>query len=177
MASKFRFNVIGQQPKVKNAPNATSRASALKLPSNSHLVFEQTTSPRQRLCCAGLNTICYDISILNACTSRMPSRAERLAQIRALRAAGKTGFDAYEVQEAESIYETVDDEAYKKVVRSRLDQDDFVVDDNGEGYADDGREDWQDEGRMYEDSESEEDLSKHSKAGKYCYCAAYVDLL
>ena len=97
----------------------------------------------------------------------MPTRAERLTQIRALRAAGKTGFDAYEVQEAESIYETVDDEAYKKVVRSRLDRDDFVVDDNGEGYADDGREDWQDEGRVYEDTESEEDLPKHGKAGMF----------
>lgn len=96
----------------------------------------------------------------------MPSRADRLAQIRALRAAGKTGFDAYEVQEAESIYETVDDEGYKKVVRSRLDQDDFVVDDNGEGYADDGREDWQDERVDYGESESEDDLPKHSKAGK-----------
>jgi DNA polymerase alpha subunit A len=96
----------------------------------------------------------------------MPSRADRLAQIRALRAAGKTGFDAYEVQEAESIYETVDDEAYKKVVRSRLDQDDFVVDDNGEGYADDGREDWQDERQAYDESESDGDLPKHSKAGE-----------
>ena len=96
----------------------------------------------------------------------MPSRADRLAQIRALRAAGKTGFDTYEVQEADSIYETVDDEAYKKVVRSRLDQDDFVVDDNGEGYADDGREDWQNEQQAYDESESEEDLPKHSKAGK-----------
>lgn len=98
-----------------------------------------------------------------------PSRAERLAQIRELRKAGKTGFDAYQVQEAESIYETVDDEGYKKVVRSRLDQDDFVVDDNGEGYADDGREDWQDEGRGAYDSESDgNDLPRHSKAGKWC---------
>ena len=95
------------------------------------------------------------------------SRADRLAQIRALRAAGKTGFDAYEVQEAESIYETVDDEGYKKVVRSRLDQDDFVVDDNGEGYADDGREDWQDQKVTYEDSESEGDTPKQGKAGKH----------
>lgn len=93
------------------------------------------------------------------------SRADRLAQIRALRAAGKTGFDAYEVQEAESIYETVDDEGYKKVVRSRLDQDDFVVDDNGEGYADDGREDWQDQKVVYDDSEDDEDLPRQSKAG------------
>lgn len=97
-----------------------------------------------------------------------PSRADRLAQLRALRAAGKTAFDDYEVQEAESIYETVDDEGYKKVVRSRLDQDDFVVDDHGEGYADDGREDWQDERQPMYDSESEEDLPKNSKAGTLC---------
>ena len=95
----------------------------------------------------------------------MPSRADTLARLRALRAAGKTGFDTYEVQEAESIYETVDDEGYKKVVRSRLDQDDFVVDDNGAGYADDGREDWQDERQARDDSESEEDLPRNSKAG------------
>lgn len=97
-----------------------------------------------------------------------PSKADRFAQIRALRAAGKTGFDDYQVEEAESIYETVDDEGYKKVVRSRLDQDDFVVDDNGEGYADDGREDWQDERQARDESESEEDLPRNSKAGIYC---------
>ena len=97
-----------------------------------------------------------------------PSRAERLAQLRALRKAGKTAFHDYEVQEAESIYETVDDEGYKKVVRSRLDQDDFVVDDNGEGYADDGREDWQDERQPMYDSESDEDLPRNSKAGMRC---------
>lgn len=94
------------------------------------------------------------------------SRADRLAQLRALRAAGKTGFDTYEVEEAESIYETVDDEGYKKVVRSRLDRDDFVVDDHGEGYADDGREDWQDERQPMEDeSEGEDDLPRQGKAG------------
>ena len=95
----------------------------------------------------------------------MPSKAERLAELRALRAAGKTGFDSYKVQEAESIYDTVDDEGYKNVVRQRLDQDDFVVDDNGEGYADDGREDWQDE-RQAHDSESEEDAPRAGKNGK-----------
>ncbi|CZT16094.1 related to DNA polymerase alpha catalytic subunit [Ramularia collo-cygni] len=95
-----------------------------------------------------------------------PSKSDRFAQIRALRAAGKTGFDDYQVEEAESIYETVDDEGYKKVVRSRLDQDDFVVDDNGEGYADDGREDWQDERQARDESDSEEELPRNSKAAK-----------
>jgi hypothetical protein len=42
------------------------------------------------------------------------------------------------------------------------------VDDNGEGYADDGREeDWQDDRRAgYYGSESEEDAPARGKAGK-----------
>ncbi|OQO07982.1 hypothetical protein B0A48_06775 [Cryoendolithus antarcticus] len=98
-----------------------------------------------------------------------PSRAERqaaLAKLKAARAGGTTAFDAYQVEEAKDVYETVDDEGYKKVVRERLDQDDFVVDDNGAGYADDGREDWQEERQAYDESESEGDLPTHSKAAK-----------
>jgi DNA polymerase alpha subunit A len=99
--------------------------------------------------------------------SKAEQRAASLAQIRALRASGKTAFDTYRVEEAEDLYETVDEEGYKKVVRNRLDQDDFVVDDNGEGYADDGREDWQNERQAYDDSESDGDLPKNSKAGEF----------
>lgn len=100
-----------------------------------------------------------------------PKAADTLARIRALRAAGKTGFDDYHVKEAEDLYETVDEEGYKKVVRNRLDQDDFVVDDNGEGYADDGREDWQNEQQDYDDSDSEDGLPKHSKVGECGLCS------
>ena len=92
----------------------------------------------------------------------MPSKA--IAELRALRAAGKKRFDTYVIEEAGDIYDTVDEEGYKKVVRNRLDQDDFVIDDNGEGYADDGREEWQNE-RQYSDSE-EEDLPLKGKAAK-----------
>jgi DNA polymerase alpha subunit A len=92
------------------------------------------------------------------------SRASRLAELRALRASGKTRLETYQVQEEERLYEEVDEESYKKVVRSRLDQDDFVIDDNGEGYADDGREEWMD-GRGYQDSESEEELPLKGRAG------------
>ena len=91
-----------------------------------------------------------------------PSRADRLAELRALRKAGKTAFSAYEVQDEEQLYETVDEDSYKKLVRKRLDQ----VDDNGEGYADDGREDWQNERRQDYDSESDDDLPARGKAGK-----------
>ncbi|KAF2019737.1 hypothetical protein BU24DRAFT_365402, partial [Aaosphaeria arxii CBS 175.79] len=88
----------------------------------------------------------------------MAARA-KLAELRALRAAGKTRLSTYEVAEEEQLYDEVDEEGYKKVVRNRLDQDDFIVDDNGEGYADDGREEWDGEhsGYRYAESESEED--------------------
>jgi DNA polymerase alpha subunit A len=85
----------------------------------------------------------------------MSSRKD-LEELRANRAAGRTRLSTYQVAEPKKIYEEVDEETYKKIVRKRLDQDDFVVDDDGQGYADDGREDW-----LYErggsGSESEEE--------------------
>ena len=93
------------------------------------------------------------------------SRASRLAELRALRASGKTRLDTYEVQEEEQLYDQVDEEGYKKVVRDRLDRDDFVIDDNGDGYADDGREEWISERRT--NSESENELPVKGKAGKW----------
>lgn len=97
----------------------------------------------------------------------MTSRAAKLAELRALRAAGKTRLSTYQVEEEQQLYEEVDEEGYKKVVRSRLDQDDFVVDDNGEGYADDGREDWDTTERRYDyGSESEEEQPLKGKAAK-----------
>lgn len=97
------------------------------------------------------------------------SRAAKLAELRALRAAGKTRLSTYEVAEEEQLYDEVDEEGYKKVVRSRLDQDDFIVDDNGEGYADDGREEWDAEhgGYRYAGSDSEEEDERPTK-GKAC---------
>ncbi|KAK4242477.1 hypothetical protein C8A03DRAFT_11363 [Achaetomium macrosporum] len=70
------------------------------------------------------------------------NKRDRFAELRALRQAGKKKFDTYEVAEVEDLYEEVDENQYKNIVRDRLNQDDFVVDDNGEGYADDGREEW-----------------------------------
>lgn len=87
-----------------------------------------------------------------------------LAALRAARAGGVSRLESYQVQDQGSIYEEVDEEGYKKVVRSRLNQDDFVVDDNGEGYADDGREEWQNERQYY--SSEEEDQPLRGKAAK-----------
>lgn len=92
----------------------------------------------------------------------------KLEQLAALRKAGKKTFDAYKVEDVQDLYEEVDEDGYKKIVRDRLNQDDFVVDDNGEGYADDGREDW-DRVHVYEE-DSEEDLPVRGKESKKCEC-------
>ncbi|KAI1816074.1 hypothetical protein GGS20DRAFT_540005 [Poronia punctata] len=89
--------------------------------------------------------------------SKAASRRNKLAELRALRASGKKVYDTYEIAEEQALYEEVDENEYKKIVRDRLNQDDFVVDDNGEGYADDGREDWDRVQTYY--SESEDDTA------------------
>ncbi|KAL5407895.1 hypothetical protein PMIN03_006864 [Paraphaeosphaeria minitans] len=94
----------------------------------------------------------------------MSSRAAALAELRKNRAGGKTRLSSYQVAEEDQLYDEVDEEGYKKVVRDRLDQDDFIVDDNGEGYVDDGREDWEVDAAT--ESEEEEDRPAKGKAAK-----------
>jgi DNA polymerase alpha subunit A len=96
----------------------------------------------------------------------MASARARLAELRALRASGKKRLSTYEVEEQGDIYEEVDEEGYKKVIRNRLDEDDFVVDDNGEGYADDGREVWNERNGGYSDESEDDELPARSKAAK-----------
>lgn len=78
-------------------------------------------------------------------TKRAPHA--KFAELRELKESGKKRSATYKVEEGEDLYEEVDEESYKKVVRDRLAEDDFVVDDQGEGYADNGTEDWGDGNR------------------------------
>ncbi|KAF1974821.1 DNA polymeras-like protein alpha catalytic subunit [Bimuria novae-zelandiae CBS 107.79] len=94
----------------------------------------------------------------------MASRAAALAELRKNRAGGKTRLSSYQVVEEDQLYDEVDEEGYKKVVRDRLDQDDFIVDDNGEGYVDDGREDWEVDAAT--ESEEEDERPAKGKAAK-----------
>jgi DNA polymerase alpha subunit A len=96
--------------------------------------------------------------------SKALNKRNKFAELRALRQSGKKKFDSYEVEQVDDLYEEVDEERYKKIVRDRLNQDDFVVDDNGEGYADDGREEW-DRVQQYH-SDSEEDMAVRGKERK-----------
>ncbi|KAL2020351.1 hypothetical protein VTK56DRAFT_8480 [Thermocarpiscus australiensis] len=95
---------------------------------------------------------------------RAANKRDRFAELRALRQSGKKAFDTYEVADVEDLYEEVDENQYKKIVRDRLNQDDFVVDDNGEGYADDGREEW-DRVPVYE-SDSDDAMMARAKEPK-----------
>lgn len=104
--------------------------------------------------------------------SKSLNKRNKFAELRALRQSGKKKFDTYEVDQVEDLYEEVDEDGYKKIVRDRLNQDDFVVDDNGEGYADDGREEW-DRVPMYE-TESEDEMIV---AGKDRKCKPIEDYL
>lgn len=96
--------------------------------------------------------------------SKVANKRNKFAELRALRQSGKKKFDTYEVDQVADLYEEVDEDSYKKIVRDRLNEDDFVVDDNGEGYADDGREEW-DRVPVYQ-SESEDELPGRGKGRK-----------
>lgn len=99
--------------------------------------------------------------------SKVSNRRSKFAELRSLRQSGKKKFDTYEVEKVDDLYEEVDEDRYKKIVRDRLNQDDFVVDDNGEGYADDGREEW-DRVPQYQ-TESEDEAVGPGKQRK-CMC-------
>lgn len=42
----------------------------------------------------------------------------------------------------DEVYDMVSDDEYQRIVKKRLEKDDFIEDDGTEGYADDGREEW-----------------------------------
>ncbi|KAJ3337924.1 DNA-directed DNA polymerase alpha catalytic subunit pol1 [Gonapodya sp. JEL0774] len=90
-----------------------------------------------------------------------------ISAIRRLREAKKKGISRLselKFDDDESIFEKVTEEDYDNIVRNRLKEDDFVVDDDGRGYADNGEEVW-DRPHKYEETETSSD-EDDGKAGE-----------
>lgn len=88
----------------------------------------------------------------------MLSRAAKKDKLKRLREARRTGtFSALSDEEDASIYDEVDEDTFRQHKRDQLMNDDFIVDDNGEGYADNGVDEWDDSTRpqYYSDEETE----------------------
>lgn len=47
-------------------------------------------------------------------------------------------------EEDVQLYDEVDEDDYKRIVKGRLQKDDFIEDDGVDGYADNGMDDWGD---------------------------------
>ncbi|KAI0630777.1 hypothetical protein C8Q77DRAFT_225853 [Trametes polyzona] len=99
----------------------------------------------------------------------MSERARRekqakLAKLAELKRAREGGGRSYKVEEDEKLYDEVTEDQYKTIVRGRLAQDDFVVDDGIGGYMDTGVDDFE-EPEERDESEDEHPKSK-SKKGK-----------
>ena len=73
--------------------------------------------------------------------------------------------------EASELYDEVTDDQYRSIVGARLNQDDFIIDDDGSGYVDNGEDDWDnrddDEESEHEDffEGEDEELTKGKLGG------------
>ncbi|RSH90080.1 DNA-directed DNA polymerase alpha catalytic subunit pol1 [Saitozyma podzolica] len=83
----------------------------------------------------------------------MPSKLDKFAALRDARAKGGR-LSQWKPEDAE-LYDEVTDDQYRSIVGSRLERDDFIIDDDGSGYADQGMDDW--EGADEEEESEDED--------------------
>ncbi|TPX76601.1 DNA-directed DNA polymerase [Chytriomyces confervae] len=104
---------------------------------------------------------------------RQKKASESLAQLRRIRNDGASRLSALDTaQEAQMVYDEVTEEEFNAIQKKRIQEDDFIVDDDGRGYADYG-DDMGGDGSSGEDSEADEETfgrknkkSKQKKAHK-----------
>ena len=69
--------------------------------------------------------------------NRNPIRSRKASALVSLR---NSRLDDYEAEADDAVYDLVDEEEYVDLVNQRRHREDFVVDDDGLGYHDDGEE-------------------------------------
>ena len=68
-------------------------------------------------------------------------------RLRTARSTGRSALDEWDAAaDDDAVYDVVDEDEYRQLVESRRDREDFVVDDEGLGYHDDGEEHYGAEG-------------------------------
>lgn len=97
----------------------------------------------------------------------MLSKSARRDKLKLLREARRTGknVDVSDVEEDEGIYDEVDEGTFREHKRNQMMNDDFIVDDDGEGYVDNGVDEWDDSSRpkYYSDDEEQNGAGSKSK--------------
>jgi DNA polymerase alpha subunit A len=75
-------------------------------------------------------------------TTGLGKKKQKLSALDQLRKAREGGGrnDQYVEEEEEDVYDVLDEEKYRELVKSRQQREDFVVDDDDLGYADDGED-------------------------------------
>eukprot|EP01032_Pedospumella_encystans_P013686 gene13686-15740_t len=73
-------------------------------------------------------------------SSRAKKNKFSLEGLKEAREGGVSRLDQLELEDEGDVYEMVDEDQYASIVERRRNEDDFVVDDNGLGYHDDGEE-------------------------------------
>ena len=89
------------------------------------------------------------------------AKSKALAQLANLKQNGLKRSEQFEVIHEDDVYDDVDEDQYQELVSKRR-EDNFIEDDDGNGYVDFGQDDWDDEAY----SGDEEPLSKRAKGAE-----------
>jgi DNA polymerase alpha subunit A len=93
----------------------------------------------------------------------MAGRSAQLKQLRELRVTGAKRLTEYSVNEEDAlIFDNVPEDEYNAIALKNLREDNFIVDDNGEGYVENGLEDWDNISQHSVSSDEEEERAAKS---------------